>query len=147
LFKRKTKNYKALVADVNLKGRMSGWEVARQIREIDPAFPIIYMSGAAADHLARVPNSIPLEKPFAPAQLVTAISNLLNTERRQRRAASVGGLFHLIANSGGAACWWPFDPPAIQPFGQSAPQHGRGSRGRGDTALKSTVSKIFLWKS
>ncbi len=47
LFKGKTKNYKALVADVNLKGRMSGWEVARQIREIDPAFPIIYMSGAA----------------------------------------------------------------------------------------------------
>jgi CheY-like chemotaxis protein len=36
LFKGKTKNFKALVADVNLKGRMSGWEVARQIREIDP---------------------------------------------------------------------------------------------------------------
>ena len=47
----------------------------------------------------------------------------------------------------GAARWWPFDPPAIQPFDQSAPQHGRGSRRRGDTALKSTVSKIFLWKS
>ena len=41
LFKGKTKNYKALVADVNLKGRLSGWDVARQIREIDPAFPII----------------------------------------------------------------------------------------------------------
>jgi len=81
LFKGKTKNYKALVADVNLKGRLSGWDVARQIREIDPAFPIIYMSGAAADQWPSrgVPNSILLEKPFAPAQLVTAISNLLNT--------------------------------------------------------------------
>src|SRR6267378_2586300 len=49
LFKGRTKNYKALVTDVNLKGRMSGWDVARQIQEIDPAFPIIYMSGAAAD--------------------------------------------------------------------------------------------------
>jgi ActR/RegA family two-component response regulator len=30
LFKGKTKNYKALVADVNLKGRLSGWDVADQ---------------------------------------------------------------------------------------------------------------------
>jgi len=39
------------------------------------------MSGAAADKWPSrgVPNSILLEKPFAPAQLVTAISNLLNT--------------------------------------------------------------------
>jgi DNA-binding response OmpR family regulator len=82
LFKgRGLKNYKALVTDVSLKGRMSGWEVARQIREIDPAFPIIYISGAAGDQWASqgVPNSILIEKPFAPAQLVTAVSNLLNT--------------------------------------------------------------------
>jgi DNA-binding response OmpR family regulator len=81
LFKGGTKKYKALVTDVGLKGRMNGWEVARQIRKIDPAFPIIYMTGAAADQWASqgVPNSILLEKPFAPAQLVTAVSNLLNT--------------------------------------------------------------------
>ena len=81
LFKGKTKNYKALVADVNLKGRINGWEVARQIREIEPTFPVVYMSGAAADQWPSrgVPNSILLEKPFAAAQLVTAISNLLNT--------------------------------------------------------------------
>ena len=36
LFKGRLKNYKALVTDVNLKGRMSGWDVARQIREIAP---------------------------------------------------------------------------------------------------------------
>ena len=81
LFKGGLKNYKALVTDVSLKGRISGWEVARQIREIDPAFPIIYISGAAGDQWASqgVPNSILIEKPFAPAQLVTAVSNLLNT--------------------------------------------------------------------
>jgi DNA-binding response OmpR family regulator len=81
LFKGGAKNYKALVADVNLKGRMSGWDVARQIRERDPAFPVVYMTGAAADQWASqgVPNSILLEKPFAPAQLVTAVSQLLNT--------------------------------------------------------------------
>jgi DNA-binding response OmpR family regulator len=81
LFKSGMKNYKALVADVNLKGRLSGWEVARQIRERDPAFPIVYMTGAAADDWPSrgVPNSILLTKPFAAAQLVTAVSQLLNS--------------------------------------------------------------------
>ena len=74
-------NYRALVTDINLAGMMDGWEVARQAREIDPAFPVVYMTGAAADQWAShgVPNSILLNKPFAPAQLVTAISSLLNT--------------------------------------------------------------------
>ena len=73
-------HYRALVTDVNLKGTMNGWEVARQAREIDPTFPVVYMTGAAADEWAShgVPNSILLTKPFAPAQLVTAISQLLN---------------------------------------------------------------------
>jgi DNA-binding response OmpR family regulator len=38
LFKGRRKNYKALVTDVTLRGRLSGWDVARQIRERDPAF-------------------------------------------------------------------------------------------------------------
>jgi DNA-binding response OmpR family regulator len=73
--------YRALVTDINLSGRLDGWEVARHAREIDPEFPVIYMTGAAADDWASkgVPNSILLTKPFAPAQLVTAVSQLLNT--------------------------------------------------------------------
>ena len=72
--------YRALVTDVNLLGRIDGWEIARHAREIDPAFPVVYMTGAAADHWAShgVPNSVLLTKPFAPAQLVTAVSQLLN---------------------------------------------------------------------
>ena len=64
--------YSALVADINLKGPMKGWEIARLVRQIDPAFPIVYMTGAAADDWRSegVPNSILLKKPFAPAQLV-----------------------------------------------------------------------------
>jgi DNA-binding response OmpR family regulator len=75
----KTK-YRALVTDINLRGTMDGWEVAKQAREIDPEFPVIYMTGAAAEQWASrgVPNSILLTKPFAPAQLVTAVSQLLN---------------------------------------------------------------------
>jgi CheY-like chemotaxis protein len=73
--------YRALVTDIGLRGRIDGWEVARQAREIDPGFPIVYVSGAsAADWASKgVPNSIMLTKPFAPAQLVAAVANLLNS--------------------------------------------------------------------
>ena len=73
--------YRALVTDINLQGKMDGWEVARHAREIEPDFPVVYMSGAAAaDWTSKgVPNSIMLAKPFAPAQLLTAVSNLLNS--------------------------------------------------------------------
>jgi DNA-binding response OmpR family regulator len=72
--------YRALVADIALRGRMSGWEVATHARHIDPEFPILYMTGVYAHQwpLRGVPNSALLTKPFAPAQLVTAISHLLN---------------------------------------------------------------------
>jgi DNA-binding response OmpR family regulator len=73
--------YRALVTDIGLRGRIDGWEVARQAREIDPGFPIVYVSGAsAADWASKgVPDSVMLAKPFAPAQLVTAVANLLNS--------------------------------------------------------------------
>ena len=72
--------YRALVADVNLRGRMDGWQVAKHAREIDPEFPVIYMTGASGHQWPAngVPNSVLLTKPFAPAQLVTAVSQLLN---------------------------------------------------------------------
>ena len=73
--------YRALVTDINLNpGKVSGWDVARHAREIDPNFPVVYMSGRDADDWSAkgVPNSIMLAKPFAPAQLVTAVSQLIN---------------------------------------------------------------------
>jgi DNA-binding response OmpR family regulator len=73
--------YRALVTDINLgRDNMDGWDVARRAREIDPHFPVVYMSGKDVDDWASkgVPNSIMLAKPFASAQLVTAVSQLLN---------------------------------------------------------------------
>jgi DNA-binding response OmpR family regulator len=73
--------HRAVVTDINLIGKMDGWEVAQHAREIEPDFPVVYMSGAAAAdwNSKGVPNSIMLEKPFAPAQLLIAVSNLLNS--------------------------------------------------------------------
>ena len=75
--------YRALVADIGLRGRMTGWEVATHARQIDPEFPVLYITGAYAHQwtLRGVPNSALLTKPFAPPQLVTAVSQLLDTGR------------------------------------------------------------------
>jgi DNA-binding response OmpR family regulator len=81
LLKGRLINYRLLVTDIHLKGRIDGWDVARQAREINPDFPIVYITGGSADKWPSrgVPNSILLAKPFATAQLITAVSNLLNT--------------------------------------------------------------------
>ena len=89
LLKGMKNTYRALVTDITLRGKIDGWEVAHQARQIDPEFPIVYMTGAAADQWASngVPNSILLTKPFAPAQLVTAVSQLLNGRSPTAQAA------------------------------------------------------------
>ena len=74
--------FRALVTDINLgKDTRDGWAVARHARQNKPDLPIVYMTGDSADEWPSkgVPNSILLTKPFAPAQLVTAVSQLLNT--------------------------------------------------------------------
>jgi DNA-binding NtrC family response regulator len=74
-------SYQALITDVNLgRGELSGWDVAKRARELNPALPVIYMTGDSGHDWAAngVPNSVLLLKPFAPAQVVTAVSQLLN---------------------------------------------------------------------
>ena len=72
--------FRALVTDINVLGRLDGWEIARLAREFNPVLPVVYMSGSHAEDWSSkgVPNSIMLAKPFAPAQIVTAIAQLLN---------------------------------------------------------------------
>jgi len=51
-----------------------------RIREKEPVFPVIYVTGAPAEEWAAngVPKSILISKPVVPARLVTALSSLLN---------------------------------------------------------------------
>jgi DNA-binding response OmpR family regulator len=72
--------YSALVTDINLGAKLTGWDIARRAREINPDMPVVYMTGFADNDWAAngVPNSVLLTKPFATAQLVTAVSQLLN---------------------------------------------------------------------
>lgn len=73
--------YRMLVLDIKLgKDGIRGWDVARRARAKVPDLPIIYITGGNADEWAvqGVPKSFLLAKPFAPAQLVTAVAQLLN---------------------------------------------------------------------
>jgi CheY-like chemotaxis protein len=71
---------RALVTDVQLGPGPSGWEIAKRARELHPEIPVVYVTGAAAAEWPSkgVPNSLIIQKPFAPAQVVTAVSQLLN---------------------------------------------------------------------
>jgi DNA-binding NtrC family response regulator len=70
----------ALITDVRMPGEADGWDLARRARELQPLMPVIYMTGDSAKDWAAqgVPNSVLLQKPFVQAQLVTALTTLLN---------------------------------------------------------------------
>ncbi|MEY9463893.1 response regulator [Bradyrhizobium ottawaense] len=72
---------RVLLTDINLGDGISGWELARQIREITPGFPVVYMTSASAPDWQSqgVDGSVLIQKPFAPAQLAAAVSQLLDT--------------------------------------------------------------------
>ncbi|WP_349631424.1 response regulator [Bradyrhizobium sp. BR 10289] len=73
------KHHKALVTDVYLAGALSGWDLARRMREKHPDIPVVYMMAGADLALWKsqgVPNSLLLEKPFPPERLVAALMTL-----------------------------------------------------------------------
>jgi DNA-binding response OmpR family regulator len=70
----------ALVTDIRLGEGPDGWEIARHARHLVPSFPVVYMSGYSGGSWTErgVPNSVMIEKPFAIAQLITALNNVLS---------------------------------------------------------------------
>src|SRR4051794_25283033 len=71
----------ALVTDIRLPfGGPNGFDLAHFARELSPSIAVVYISGDSAAEWASkgVPKSVMLGKPFAIAQLLTAVSQLLN---------------------------------------------------------------------
>ena len=68
-----------LITDIQLGSGANGWQVARHAREKFPNIAVVYMSGDSAEAWSAegVPNSIMLQKPFADAQLLSAVTTLL----------------------------------------------------------------------
>jgi DNA-binding NtrC family response regulator len=80
-------DFVALVTDIRIGKGPSGWDVARHARALKPEVSVVYMTGDSAGEWAvhGVPKSLLLQKPFAQAQLITAVSTLLN------EASSISG--------------------------------------------------------
>jgi len=70
----------AIITDIRLGSGPDGWALAHRARELNASVAVVYVTGdSAADWPARgVPKSVVLQKPFAGAQLVTAVATLLN---------------------------------------------------------------------
>ena len=75
-----TGRFSGVVTDIRLGSGPTGWDVARRARELAPGIPVIYVSGDSAHewHSRGLPNSVMITKPFVTAQVLTAISTLLN---------------------------------------------------------------------
>jgi DNA-binding response OmpR family regulator len=70
---------RGLVTDIDLGAGPDGWAIAGNAREAAGGLAVVYVSGASAHDWASkgVSNSVMIAKPFAPAQIVVAISSLL----------------------------------------------------------------------
>jgi CheY-like chemotaxis protein len=71
---------RGLVTDVNLGNGMTGFDLGHRARELLPELPVLYMTGDNAHEWSSqgVPNSVLIPKPFVAAQIVNALSSLLN---------------------------------------------------------------------
>lgn len=83
---RQTDEIAGLVTDIRLGAAPDGWAVARHARALKPDMPVVYTTGDSAHDwpVHGVPNSVAIQKPYAIAQLVTAISTLLTTTEANR---------------------------------------------------------------
>ena len=72
----------ALVTDIQLGAGANGWAVALEARTRLPLLPVVYMTGdSAADWTAfGVPKSVLVQKPFVGAQVLAAVTTLMNSD-------------------------------------------------------------------
>ncbi len=79
ILENRTADIAGLITDIRLGSGPTGWDVAHRARELRPDLPIVYVTGDSAQewHANGVPKSVLIQKPFAPAQVVSAISALM----------------------------------------------------------------------
>jgi DNA-binding response OmpR family regulator len=70
--------FEALVADINLGVGVTGFDIARQARQLNPDLKVIYITGHAS-HLDKfgVPDSVMVPKPFYPNELADRVVDLI----------------------------------------------------------------------
>jgi DNA-binding response OmpR family regulator len=77
---RHDRSYACMILDVNLGSGTTGYDVARFARQIDPALPVIFVSGQTSTASFRangVPGSLFLAKPFTAPELLERVRMLV----------------------------------------------------------------------
>jgi len=76
-----------LFTDIDLPGEMDGGSLARCARELKPDLPVVYASGKASGvrHVAKVPGSIFLQKPYDPFEASTLLAQLSAVDEPVRK--------------------------------------------------------------
>jgi DNA-binding response OmpR family regulator len=72
--------FACMVVDVNLGSGTTGYDVARYARRIDPALPVIYVSGQTSPgsfNANGVPGSLFVAKPFTAEELLARVRMLV----------------------------------------------------------------------
>jgi two-component system, cell cycle response regulator CpdR len=72
------RSFEVLVADINLGEGVTGFDVARHARQLNPDLKVVYITGHAA-HLDKfgVPDAVMFPKPFYPDELAERVAGML----------------------------------------------------------------------
>lgn len=73
------RSFEMLIADINLGEGVTGFDVARHARQLNPDMKVVYITGHAA-HLDRfgVPDAVMFPKPFYPDELADRVLVMLD---------------------------------------------------------------------
>lgn len=79
-----------LFTDIDLPGEIDGGGLARRARELFPDLAVVYASGKASGvrHVAKVPGSIFMQKPYDPYQASALMRQLSETDECELRTKS-----------------------------------------------------------
>jgi CheY-like chemotaxis protein len=70
------KQVDAVITDLRLGGRLTGWDVAEACRQVRADFPVIYVSGNIVEPPRPVPGSLFFHKPYSPDEILQACHRL-----------------------------------------------------------------------
>ena len=77
-----THSIDVLFTDIQLGGRLNGWDVAEALRAQNPELAVIYSSGKSADRARQVSRGLFFAKPYNLAEIVDACWLLTDSAKR-----------------------------------------------------------------